>query len=201
MLPRKTLVIMAKAPICGGVKTRLAREIGAVAAAAVYRHLTAGSLRGLAKDPRWKAVLAVSPDVAIGARFEAWGFARHRVNQGKGGLDRRMQRLFDRVGEGPAIIVGSDIPFVTPQIIADAFRLLGGSDAVLGPAEDGGYWLVGLRRTPRILRPFGGVRWSTEFALKDTVQNLKGRGVAFAAMLHDVDNAEDYRRFLKAACR
>jgi glycosyltransferase A (GT-A) superfamily protein (DUF2064 family) len=65
---------------------------------------------------------------------------------------------------------------------------------VFGRAADGGYWLVGLRRTPRVLAPFTNVRWSGPHALADTLRNLNGRRVAFAATLSDVDCEEDYRR-------
>jgi hypothetical protein len=105
-----------------------------------------------------------------------------------------MQRLFKRLPPGPILIIGSDIPSIRPAHIAEAFRLLGGADAVLGPAHDGGYWLVGLRRTPRLATPFARVRWSGPHALSDTLANLKGRRVALAARLSDVDTAEDLRR-------
>ena len=105
-----------------------------------------------------------------------------------------MQRLFRTLPPGPAIIVGSDIPAIKASDIARAFRLLGNADAVFGRAPDGGYWLVGLRRTPRLLAPFAGVRWSGPHALADTLGNLKGSRVAFAATLSDVDTEENYRR-------
>jgi len=117
---------------------------------------------------------------------------------GRGDLGERMQRLFRRLPPGPVLIVGGDIPGLTAGEIAKAFRLLGNADAVLGPAMDGGYWLVGLRRSPKLLAPFAGVRWSSPHALADTVANLDGKRIDFAALLGDVDTAEDYRR-LRAA--
>ena len=78
--------------------------------------------------------------------------------------------------------------------IAAAFAALGRHDAVLGAAGDGGYWLVGLRRTPRVPAIFRNVRWSTAHALADTMANLDGLRVGFAAELRDVDAAEDHRR-------
>jgi hypothetical protein len=65
---------------------------------------------------------------------------------------------------------------------------------VLGPAPDGGYWLIGLRRTPKILSPFDGVRWSGSHAFSDTVSNLKTKRIALATTLGDVDDDEFYRR-------
>jgi glycosyltransferase A (GT-A) superfamily protein (DUF2064 family) len=217
------LVIMAKAPVCGAVKTRLASEIGAVAAAALTRTLTEALLRKVARDPRFRTLLAISPDQARRAPFAAWRVTLSkkmtgaptphpgplpaasacgspnalRVPQGRGGLGQRMQRIFDACGRGPLIIVGTDIPFVTRAIIADAFRNLRRADAVIGRAEDGGYWLVGLRRRLKRLAPFENVRWSSPYALADTLRNLRSKSVAFAATLFDIDTEADYRRYLQ----
>jgi glycosyltransferase A (GT-A) superfamily protein (DUF2064 family) len=76
--------------------------------------------------------------------------------------------------------------------IARAFRILGDHDAVFGPAPDGGYWLVGLKRSARPPAGlFEGVRWSTEHALSDSVESLANTSVAFIDALQDVDTAAD----------
>ncbi len=190
----KHLVIMAKSPNLGRVKRRLGRDVGDVAAASFYRTCLSHTALRLAQDRRWRTVIAVDPDRDVTKAF--WPSRRRiaRLPQGKGDLGRRMQRLFAALPPGPAIIVGSDIPAIRPHHIAEAFRRLGGADAVLGPAPDGGYWLIGLKRSPRVLRPFAAVRWSSAYALADTVANLDGKRVAFAATLSDVDIAEDFRR-------
>jgi rSAM/selenodomain-associated transferase 1 len=197
------LAIMAKAPVCGAVKTRLAREIGAAAATSLARTLCAALLREAARDTRFRVALAVSPDAAVHAPFQSWRLKPRvaRIAQGPGGLGARMQRIFDCRGRGPLIIVGTDIPFVTRETLAHAFRQLRGADAVFGPAEDGGYWLVGLRRRPRTLSPFQNVRWSSPHALADTLANLRGRRVAFAETLFDVDALDGYRRFMRRRYR
>jgi uncharacterized protein len=102
-----------------------------------------------------------------------------------------MQRIFDEAGPGPVIIIGTDIPAITPAHIAKAFAQLRANDAVLGPTPDGGYWLVGLKRCPRVARPFNGVRWSSAGTLADTAFNLRDVEVAIADLLPDVDNAAD----------
>ncbi|WP_127076792.1 TIGR04282 family arsenosugar biosynthesis glycosyltransferase [Rhodomicrobium lacus] len=188
---------MTRAPICGAVKTRLAREIGPVAASALTRALTARLLRELACDARFRCMLAVSPPTATMARFPAWraGGRVQRLAQVRGDLGARMQALLDRCGKEPVVVVGTDIPGIAREIIADALRLLRRADAVFGPAEDGGYWLVGLRRRPKILKPFANVRWSSEHALADTLANLQGCRVAFAKTLFDIDTGADYRRY------
>lgn len=182
---------MAKAPLAGRIKRRLAASVGAVATARFYRTCLAHTLMRLGRDPRWHTLLAVSPDSEMAAPY--WPRGIERVPQGGGDLAVRMQRLFKRLPTGPAIIVGSDIPAISPSDIARAFRLLGNGDAVFGRAADGGYWLVGLRRSPRLLAPFAHVRWSGPYALADTLRNLEGHRIAFAATLSDVDSEENYR--------
>ena len=189
----KRLIIMAKTPHLGRVKRRLGREIGDVAAIRFYRNCLSHTALRLARDPRWRTILAVAPDRDVAARFWPLRGRLVRLPQGEGDLGRRMRRLFARLSPGPTIIVGSDIPAIRPAHVADAFRRLGRADVVLGPAPDGGYWLIGLSRTPRVLTPFAGVRWSGPHALADTLANLKGKRVALAAMLGDVDTAEDLR--------
>jgi hypothetical protein len=186
------LIVMAKAPRAGRTKQRLAASVGAVSAARFYRICLAHTLMRLGRDPRWRMVLAISPDSDVAAPL--WPRGIERLPQGGGDLGARMQRLFRRLPPGPAIIVGSDIPAIRPSDIARAFRLLGNGDAVFGRAADGGYWLVGLRRSPRLLAPFACVRWSSPHALADTLRNLKGRRIAFAATLSDIDTEANYRR-------
>jgi rSAM/selenodomain-associated transferase 1 len=195
------LVIMAKSPVAGRVKRRLGREIGEVAAIRFYRHCLSHTALRLAQDRRWRTLLAIDPDRDVEIGFEPSRRRLARVKQGNGDLGERMRRLFSLLPPGPAIIVGSDIPAIEPEHIAQAFRLLGCSDAVFGPAADGGYWLVGLKRKPKALAPFAGVRWSSPHALADTLANLKGKCIAFAAMLTDVDTKDEYRSLRGSAER
>ena len=194
---RQHLVIMVKAPQAGRVKTRLAATIGAVEALRGYRVLLEGTVRRLGSDRRWITWLAVTPDGAA-PRLAAWARDIAPVGvspQGQGGLGERMQRLMDGLPPGPVVIVGSDIPAIGRRDVAAAFRALGGGDAVFGPAVDGGYWLVGQRRTPRTLRLFDRVRWSSEHTLADTLANLKGHSVSHLRTMSDVDGEADYLRW------
>jgi rSAM/selenodomain-associated transferase 1 len=188
------LVIMAKSPRAGQAKRRLGADIGPVAACRIYRACLAHTLRRLGADPRWHTILAVTPDSDATRGF--WprvGRSRSlaRLGQGAGDLGQRMQRLFVRLPPGPVIIVGTDVASLRPSHIAHAFRLLGANDAVLGPAQDGGFWLIGLKRSPHLLAPFSGVRWSSPHTLADTLANLAGRRVAYAATLADIDTANN----------
>jgi uncharacterized protein len=181
---------MAKAPVAGAVKTRLAREIGVAQATRFARGSAVALLERVGHDPRWRTILAVTPDAE--AAPPCWPPWVPRMPQGRGDLGARMQRIFDVLPPGPVLIVGTDVPGIRPSHIAQAFRLLGGHDAVLGPAADGGYWLVGLRRRPRTLQIFADVRWSGPHALADTLANLEGCSVALAATLSDVDDAHAF---------
>ncbi|MGR3696630.1 MAG: TIGR04282 family arsenosugar biosynthesis glycosyltransferase [Roseovarius sp.] len=189
---RRYLIVMVKEPRPGRVKSRLGRDIGMVAAAWWFRHQVARLLRDV-EDPRWQVVLAVSPDYA-GLNSRVWPAHLPRVAQGAGDLGDRMGRLLRSMPPGPVCIIGADIPGVTRAHVARAFSALGRNDAVFGPAMDGGYWLVGLKRA-RPVAPtlFQGVRWSTADALGDTIKTLPGARIAFVDRLRDVDTASDLK--------
>ncbi|QYU70514.1 TIGR04282 family arsenosugar biosynthesis glycosyltransferase [Leptolyngbya sp. 15MV] len=179
-----TVIVFARAPRLGAVKRRLARGIGAMAALHFYRGQLAATIRAAARDGRWRAIIAATPDRA------RWPRRLPSLPQGHGGLGERMYRALAR--HRRAVVIGSDIPGLARQDIAAAFRALGRADAVFGPAEDGGYWLVGLGPR-RPARPFARVRWSTEHALADTLANFPGRRVALLRRLRDVDTAADLK--------
>jgi len=103
-----------------------------------------------------------------------------------------MGRVLRSAPPGPACVIGGDVPGVRKHHIAKAFKALGASDAVFGPAEDGGYWLIGLKCVrPVPAQLFNGVRWSSAHALKDTIATLDGQSYALIDMLRDVDDARD----------
>lgn len=191
------LVIFAKAPRLGRVKTRLGRQIGPVRAWSFYRVSLARLSRRLGADARWRCWIAVTPDRTVfdrGLWRRAAPGVDNLISQGKGDLGDRMGRVMAVLPPGPVVLVGSDIPGIRPRHIAQAFRLLGRNDAVFGPAPDGGYWLVGLRRRPRFRDPFQDVRWSTADTLADTRANLSGMKVALIDVLEDVDDDASFRR-------
>lgn len=183
---------MAKLPVAGAVKTRLARETGVVQATSFYRQAAATLIGRLARQPFWQTILAVAPDVAVASG--AWPASLMRCPQGRGDIGQRMQRPMRELPPGPVCVIGTNILDIEVAHVRRAFRLLGSSDVVFGPAEDGGYWLVGMRRRPRIIDPFRGVRWSTRHALADTMRNLAGHTVTCTATLADVDTAGDLAR-------
>ena len=193
MMARHHLVIFARAPRLGTVKRRLARDLGALAAWRFQRLTTERLVRCLAPDPRWRCVLAVTPEPA------RWPPGIPRLAQGPGDLGARMARAMAAQPPGPVVLIGSDIPDIGAAHIARAFRALAGHDAVFGPAEDGGYWLVGVRDRALLRGLFHGVRWSTEHALADTLVNLSGRRVALVDRLADIDDVVAFRRWKRGS--
>ena len=192
------LVIFARAPRLGTVKRRLARDIGTVGAWRFHRHGTAALLRRLARDPRWRCWLAVTPDRAAFTGRGLWPGARYLAAQGPGDLGARMGRVLQSLPPGPVVIVGSDIPGIRARHVAEAFDRLGRHDWVIGPADDGGYWLIGARRRPALRPPFAGVAWGGDQVLARTLANLAGQDVAFLEELIDVDTGADLRRWKNA---
>jgi hypothetical protein len=186
---KHVVVVFARAPRLGTVKRRLARDIGQRAALRFHMSTLIRLLRALAAEPRFRTVLAVTPDHArfpLPSRVE-------RVGQGRGDLGARMDRAFRCFPRARVALIGCDIPDAGPRDALAAFRALGSADAAFGPAADGGYWLVAMSPR-RPARPFAAVRWSTEHALADTLANFGGRRTALLRTLHDVDTAEDLRR-------
>lgn len=186
------LIVFAKAPVIGGAKTRLARGIGKVGAWRIYRAMTARLVRRLV-DLRWRTVLAIAPDRALVRRFPGvWPQHVARAGQGHGDLGARQARAF--AGRGPVCVIGTDAPDVTRADIAAAFRQLKRHDAVIGPAEDGGYWLLAMNGpAPRLV--FDGVRWSHGETRADLEARLTVHGFSITRLrsLRDVDEAGDLR--------
>lgn len=183
------LVIFTRHPRFGTGKSRLAAGAGQGVALRFQRVMLSMLLLRLSRDPRWTTWLAVTPD-----RSGPWPRHIGIRPQGKGDLGQRMKRVVERLPPGPVVIVGTDSPRLRADHVARAFSALGNYDAVFGPALDGGYWMIGLRRRPRFIDPFHAVRWSSEHALDDTLANLNGSTVAILDRLDDVDDVESLAR-------
>ncbi len=181
-------IVFARAPRLGTVNRRLARDIGARAALRFHAATMGRLVRVLARDRRFATVVALTPD-RVRLRLPA---RAGRVPQGRGDLGRRMDRAFRRFPRGRVALVGCDIPDLGPGDLRAAFRALGRAQAVFGPAEDGGYWLVGMAPR-RPAHPFAAVRWSTPHALADTRRNFAAHSNLLLRTLRDVDTAADLR--------
>jgi uncharacterized protein len=194
--PVKRVILFAREPVAGQVKTRLAREIGGAPAAALY----GAFLQDLAvalPDPRWDAVLAhaeFEPGPFLVGTFRApWDL----VPQGDGSLGERLSRSVVRArmeGKRDVVVAGSDAPTLGQEDLVEAFAALEeDADVVFAPAPDGGFSLVGLAGSWDFRNFFEGVRWSTAHALDDARRSAVTRGarVALLATLPDVDELKD----------
>jgi len=194
MSRRALVIVFARAPVLGRVKTRLASGIGAAAALRFHRQTLATILRRLMRDRRWELRIAATP---AGTRRRQFGRLPARVaitSQGEGHLGRRMLRVLRAARGRAAVIVGCDVPGLDAAATADALRGLACGDVVIGPSRDGGYWLLGWRGTPPPVTLLDGVRWSTGQARADTISRLGARRLVLARTLDDVDEAADLDR-------
>ncbi len=188
MRARPVLAVFARAPVIGGAKTRLAAGIGKVMAWRAYRAMTAQTLKRVRDDARWRTVLAVSPDAVVSRRFgRVWPDDLTRIRQGEGDLGERQSRIFAHKGD--IAVIGTDAPDITRRDIAQAFAALKRHDAVIGPAEDGGYWLLALKG-PVPPSVFDAIRWSSVHTRADLEARLRRHGlgdIAHLRVLADVD--------------
>ena len=185
MTDHPCLILFGKRPRYGTGKTRLARRIGPLQALRFQQRQLSGLLRCLGRDRRWQTVLALSPaadDLRLSGPVT-------RTAQCRGDLGQRMlHALRSAPGSGPVVLIGTDIPGITTAHIAAALQALRTADLVFGPAEDGGYWLIGWsRRRPLAPGTLHGVRWSTPQALRDSLRTLGPRHPALTATLADID--------------
>jgi len=193
------LVVMARYPEPGRVKSRLAAEIGPEAAARLYAAFLEDLARRLGSAQPWGFVWAYDPPDAPFPDRIARGLAA--FPQPDGDLGRRMAGSMERAlrdGAASVVLIGSDVPHLPPRRIAGAFdRLAAGADVVLGPAEDGGYYLIGSRRPVPL---FDDVSWGTSKVLAETLERAR-RGRIEVALLEsdfDVDSQADVERLARA---
>ncbi len=186
--PRRMVVVFMRAPRFGRVKSRLAADIGSLAAWQFYRRTSRRLLRRLERDPTWSLVIAwAEPLPEPGAPRRAADFW-----QGPGDIGERMQRCLQMAGPGSVVLLGADIPSVRARHIRQAFAVLRAAPLVFGPARDGGFWLVGARNSERLPRPLfaAEVRWSSPNTLADVTRSLK-QPFALTEELADVDYGAD----------
>ncbi|HEY5106967.1 MAG TPA: DUF2064 domain-containing protein [Caulobacteraceae bacterium] len=195
-LGARHLVVFTRRPAWGVGKRRLAAELGDLAALRFQRLAIQEILRRLDRDRRWRTWVATSP-----TGHSDWLRGAVGRPQGRGELGVRLTRVIVGLPKGPVVVIGGDAPGVRARDIAAAFHCLGAADAVIGPAADGGYWLIGLRGASLARRAFAGVRWSSALTLADTVANLRGRRVAMLRTLEDVDDGATHARFVQTLNR
>jgi hypothetical protein len=184
------------------VKTRLAAAIGAGKAAALYRAFAQDTCRAALRARVDERRLLYTPGPPVPPRIARLLPARLRLRfrfepQGQGDLGRRLDRAIARAlasGFRRVVVIGSDAPLIQPEVIDEAVAALATHDLVLGPARDGGYYLLGLgRRAPSL---FSGIPWSTGAVLRRTLGRARRAGLRVKELpaLPDVDRLEDLRK-------
>ena len=193
---RRRLILFARFPVAGKVKTRLVPALGAEGAAALHRRLVLRTLRTA-------HTLCQSQNVELEIRFagDDANEMQHWLGDGwlcrpqcDGDLGQRMAGAFEdsfREGSPAIVIIGSDCPTLTPEVLAEAFIALKTKSVVFGPATDGGYYLIGL--TQLVPELFQNIAWGTESVLAQSLQILERTGIRPAQLqpLDDLDRPED----------
>lgn len=192
----RRVLYFVKYPEPGKVKTRLARTVGAERAAELYRELAERNFKLLRETAGSGFSLQVAYDPPESEeRIQSWLAGASRFFPQKGdGLGERLRWAFDSAfGEGvrQVIALGSDTLGLKPELISKAFEELENSDVVLGPAKDGGYYLIGLARPEPKL--FQGIPWSTERVLSETITRAKEAKLSYYLLteLEDLDEGVD----------
>lgn len=189
------LIVFVKAPVPGRVKTRLQPPLSGAQAARLYEAFVGDAVASarlcgeaaveVAYEPHPKR-----PDLSWLEEAPAW------FPQTQGDLGARLIAAFERAfsaGAGKVVVIGSDCPDLEPDILRQAFERLDDAPAVIGPAEDGGYYLIGLSRAMPHL--FTKMEWSVGGVLRDTVDRLRLRGDGFRLLptRRDVDGFADLK--------
>jgi rSAM/selenodomain-associated transferase 1 len=191
----EVLLVFVKAPRSGMVKTRLAAAVGDETAAELYRAMADRVRRETAGGPE-RRVFVFAPEAAR-PEVEAWLAGETCEPQAAGDLGARMAAAFERAFAGGArrvALIGTDVPDLSRVHVRAALDALEHHDVALGPAADGGYYLIALRRPCPEL--FHGVAWSTPAVREQTLARASAAGlrVAELAPLSDVDTIGDLRR-------
>ncbi|MDJ0704900.1 MAG: TIGR04282 family arsenosugar biosynthesis glycosyltransferase [Leptolyngbyaceae cyanobacterium MO_188.B28] len=198
------LILFTRHPEPGRTKTRLIPHLGAEGAAALQRQMTEYVLTQVLKtSSQFPLSVEVRFEGGNLACMQAWlGRELAYRSQGEGDLGDRLTCAFQQgfeAGMERIVIIGSDCPGITPLLLIQAFNHLQQNDVVLGPAEDGGYYLIGLRQAQPAL--FKQIAWSTEevFQQTDAIAQQQGLAVAYLDRLSDVDRPEDLSNW-EAVC-
>lgn len=193
---RWLLGVFLKYPVPGQVKTRLAGVIGNDAAAAGYREMAELVLVRTAAGEAYRRILFITPQERI-QDFVRWLPDETFLPQRGDDLGMRMADAIGQLlAQGDcAVLIGSDVPDISTAVIMQAFEALMSHDVIIGPAEDGGYYLIGMKQAHTGL--FDGIPWSTPEVLPATLGKIAMLGLSYALLpeLADIDTIEDYQKW------
>ena len=201
MVLSRCIILFVKYPEKGKIKTRLSAELGNETTRNLYKCFVS-DLIGTLEKKRYTFKIAFYPP-ASDEKIISWLGSEHSyITQVGRNLGERMQNAFKKTfleGFNEVLVIGSDIPDITPSLIDKAFKALSNHDTVIGPCFDGGYYLIGFRKEMFLSDIFKGIQWSTERVCKDTMEVFmkKGYKVCVLPKLRDIDRIEDLRTFYK----
>ncbi|MEZ6064506.1 MAG: TIGR04282 family arsenosugar biosynthesis glycosyltransferase [Planctomycetaceae bacterium] len=194
----RTLVVFARRPVAGQVKTRLATSIGPAAAADLYLAFLRDTLRIATLVPVERCIACSPADEATQHWFTTLADQRLTVwPQPAGELGERLAACFEKFLDHPGdrlVVIGSDAPTLPHRLIEQAFDTLDAYDAVIGPAMDGGYYLIGARQTGQgAAALFNEIDWDGPSVLEQTVTRLRESRYSLGLLppWYDVDTLED----------
>lgn len=198
---KECVMFFVKYPEPGSVKTRLAEDSTPEAAAEFYRTFVEEKLAELEAGVRGDVLVFFTPENRLADMKEWLGTGRRYLGQKGADLGRRMENAFREVffmRYERAVLVGSDIPGLTPDIIHEALDGLTPESASLGPAGDGGYYLIGFHRQGFQPQVFHTEEWSTDGVYERAFNILSGSGITFTELPHldDMDTMDDVETML-----
>ena len=192
-MKKEVVLVFQKNEVLGKVKTRLASGMGELRALEIYRHLVQMTYSALAEVPVsiWTYFSDFIPETVNSP------IAKSFAQEGQD-LGERMAGAFARsfeLGMDKVVLIGTDCPTLQSQHLNEAFEALTHSDLVLGPATDGGYYLIGMKRRADYL--FEGISWSTSQVLTETLNVASQHGLTTTLLqeLNDIDTSEDWERY------
>ncbi|RNC84138.1 MAG: glycosyltransferase [Winogradskyella sp.] len=189
----KALIIFTRNPELGKCKTRLAKSIGDEEALKIYKHLLSHTAE-IAKKVNTERFVFYSENILDNDLWDNNSFNK-RLQNGKD-LGERMQNAFETLfseGFKKLIIVGSDLLDLSETIIENAFKKLDTNDAVIGPAEDGGYYLLGMNVLNK--KVFESKKWGSETVFEETKKDFYGQSLYVLETLNDIDYLEDLKPY------
>ncbi|MBD3246232.1 MAG: DUF2064 domain-containing protein [Candidatus Omnitrophica bacterium] len=202
--PDRAVIVFARRPVPGKVKTRLAAGIGVRSAAEIYRRIAEYVCAQVRTVGNTRRYLFSASREDLGAMRRWVGNKFFFAVQSGNDLGERMEdaaRIVFAHGVKKVLIVGTDTPGLSVSLFQDAFRLLEEFDTVLGPSEDGGYYLLGMKTfSPQL---FARINWSTSEVLAQTLRQARACGFSTAMLprLRDIDRKEDWVQWQKDGCR
>lgn len=198
--PKQVLIVFLKYPEPGRVKTRLARDIGWKNASLIYSEIAQSVIGKVSKSSEYKTLIFFDPpEKKEDVRRWLKNANLNLLPQEGNPLGERMLNAFEKafsLGAKSAVIIGTDCMEVSDKTVLEAFQALREVDAVLGPARDGGYYLLGLNRAfPWI---FKDIKWSTSLVLSQTIKKIEEKKLRFKLLktLTDIDTVRDLSKEL-----